>query len=161
MTQWGYDDSDNAGQDNNSELDGPKALRDAYKALKAQNDELNQKLTSFLEDQSKAKVSQVFESLGIPGAANLYQGPADPEKAKEWATSMQSVFGTGNQGAPAPVADSQPALTQDQQAQYQRMTEAGQNGTPLGGMEAAQAAVGDATDIAGLIAAFGNATRTA
>lgn len=156
MTNWGYDDSDNGELGNTTEMNGPKALRDAYEALKKQNDDLNSKLTSFLEEQEKSKVSQVFESLGIPGAASVYQGPADPAKAKEWAEQMRSVFGGGNQGGTPPVADSTPApaMDQGQQDQYQRMTEAGQAGVPLGNMDAAFAAVGDAGNVNDLIAAF-------
>ena len=53
---WGYED--NAGQGEN--LDGPKALRDAYSALKKQNEDLNSKLTSFLEREEKQRVATVF-----------------------------------------------------------------------------------------------------
>ena len=49
MTDWGYDENDAQGDlGNSTEAEGPKGLRDAYKSLKQQNDELNQKLTSFL-----------------------------------------------------------------------------------------------------------------
>lgn len=145
---WGYED--NAGQGEN--LDGPKALRDAYAALKKQNEELNGKLTSFLEDQRRAKMASVFESLGVPGAAQVYQGDADPEKAKAWVESMRGVFGNGSaQGDPAPAA---PAFTQDQQAALQQMTQAGSDGVPMGNFEAASAAVGQANSIDELIAGF-------
>lgn len=145
---WGYED--NAGQGEN--LDGPKALRDAYAALKKQNEELNGKLTSFLEDQQKQKLASVFESLGVPGAAQVYQGDADPEKAKAWVESMRGVFGNGSaQGDPAPAA---PAFTQDQQAALQQMTQAGSDGVPMGNFEAASAAVGQANSIDELIAGF-------
>jgi hypothetical protein len=46
------------------------------------------------------------------------------------------------------------------QAQFERMTAAGQEGTPVGNFEAAHAAVNDATDLNGLINAFQNGTRT-
>jgi hypothetical protein len=149
---WGYDAND--GQDE-TQMNGPKALRDAYKALKAQNDELNQKLTSFLESQQKSQMATVFSTLGVPGAVDLYQGEPDPEKARAWVDSMRGVFGNGAvQGdTPAPV---QPAVTDDQQAALQRMTEAGQHGTPMGNVEAAQSGVNSATDMQSLIAAFAN-----
>src|SRR6478609_7400078 len=92
MTEWGYENNEQNTQAGNN-LDGPKALRDAYDAMKKQNDELTQKLTSFLEDQNKQKMATVFESLGVPGAVSVYQGDADPEKARQWVESMQSVFG--------------------------------------------------------------------
>lgn len=163
MTNWGYDDSDAMDLGNDTELSGPKALRDAYAAMKKQNDELNQKLTSFLEEQSKQKMATVFESLGVPGAQAAYQGPNDPQKAKEWVESMRSVFGGGNPGQNPAVAEQQeqaPVVTGDAAAQYQRMTEAGQHGTPITTTEAAFQAVGNATDINDLIAQFQNATRT-
>src|SRR5437899_7720923 len=163
MTNWGFEeDNDNAQAGNHSELNGPKGLRDAYEKQKQQIDALTQKVTAFVEREEKQQLSKVFESLGIPGAAAVYQGPADPEKAKEWATSMQSVFGTSNQGGTPPVADStpaEPALPASMQAQFQRMTEAGQSGTPTGNMDAAAASIGDASSPADLIAAFDRLNR--
>jgi hypothetical protein len=162
MTNWGFDGdgNDDGSLGNNTELDGPKGLRDAYAALKKQNEDLNSKLTSFLEDQTKAKVQTVFENLGIPGAASVYQGPADPKAAEEWAKSMQQVFG-GQGGAP-PVVEEQnvaPTLPASMQAQFERMTEAGQGGTPTGNLDAANAAIGDASSNADIIAAFERLSR--
>lgn len=130
--QWGYENTDNnASQGEN--LDGPKALRDAYKALKAQNEELNTTLTSFINEQKQQKLAGVFESLGVPEAAKVYSGDADPEKAKAWVESMRGVFGGGN-----PTQGTQPQGIDPAQAeQLQRMTEAGQNGTPMGNFEIA------------------------
>lgn len=164
MTNWGFDNDEynTDGQGNDSELNGPKALRDAYSAMKKQNEELNAKLTSFLEDQQRQKMAVVFESLGVPGAQSAYQGPADPEKAKEWVNSMKSLFG-GNQGGTPAVTDNQPAaaptLPASMQAQFERFTEAGQNGTPAGSFEAAQGAVGDASSTQDIIAAFDRMNR--
>lgn len=149
---WGYE-SENLDE---SQMNGPKALRDAYKALKQQNDELNSKLTSFLESQQKQQMSTVFTTLGVPGAADLYQGEPDPEKAKAWVDTMRGVFGSGTaQGEVAPVS-SPPAITDDQQAALQRMTEAGQSGVPMGNIDAAQAGVNGAGNLQELIAAFQN-----
>lgn len=147
---WGNDNDNTQGGEN---LDGPGPLRDAYKALKKQNEDLNEKLTSFLDREAKREVASVFESLGAPGAATVYQGPPDPEKAREWFTTMQSVFGNGSaQGnAPTPAA---PAFTQDQQAALQAVTQAGHEGVPMGNFEAAAAAVGQANSIEELIAGF-------
>lgn len=159
MTQWGYDDNDNAGQDNTTELDGPKALREAYAALKKQNEEVTAMVSELLAEKKSAQTREVFESLGIPEAARSL-APTDPAEAKKWAETLKAAFsGSGEQGGTPPVADSQPALAPDAQAQYQRMTEAGQQGTPLGGMDAAFAAVGDANSTNDLIAAFKRATQ--
>lgn len=157
MSNWGYENSDGIeGQGNNTEGNGPKALRDAYDNLKRQNDELNQKLTSFLEEQATAKMATVFESLGVPGAQAAYQGPNDPQKAREWVESMRSVFGGGQPQQAATEQPTQPTLPPSMQAQYERFTQAGQNGAPVGNVEAAQAAVNDATDLQGLLNAFQN-----
>jgi hypothetical protein len=153
---WGYESNESQTGNN---LDGPKALRDAYDKLKLQNESLNEKLTSFLEDQQKQKLAGVFESLGVPGAATVYQGDADPEKAKAWVESMRGVFGSGSaQGnTPTPAA---PAFTQDQQAALQAVTQAGFDGVPMGNFEAAAAAVGQANSIEELIAGFQKGSGT-
>lgn len=163
MTNWGFDEDDNDSNGlGNDELNGPKALRDYVKKLQAQNEDLNSKLTSFLEDQAKSKLTSVFENLGIPDAAKVYQGPADPKAAEEWAKSMQQVFGSNTQGGTPPVAGeaaAEPVLPASMQSQFQRMTEAGQNGTPTGNMEAAQASIGNASTNADIIAAFERMNR--
>lgn len=156
MTNWGYDDNGANDLGNTTEGNGPKALREAYDAMKKQNDELNQKLTSFLEEQTASKMATVFESLGVPGAQAAYQGPNDPQKAKEWVESMRSVFGGGQPQQAAETQPVQPTLPPSMQNQFERMTQAGSDGAPLGNMEAAQAALNDATDIQGLINSFKN-----
>lgn len=160
MTNWGYEGNDGANQGNNTEPNGPKALRDAYEAMKKQNDDLNQKLTSFLEEQRAEKMATVFESLGVPGAASLYQGPADPAKAKEWVDTMRSTFGGTQGGTPPVVEQVAPALPDSMRAQFERMTEAGQAGTPVGGFEAAQASINDASTSADIIATFQRMNHT-
>ena len=153
MSEWGFENNENAGQ-GNTEGNGPKALRDAYEAMKKQNDELTAKLTSFLEDQQKQKMATVFESLGVPGAQSVYQGEADPEKAKAWVESMRGVFGNGQPPAVESQQATEPKLPQSMQAQFERLSQAGSDGHPLGNVEAAQAAVNDATDLQGLISSF-------
>lgn len=161
MTDWGYNDDSANGNQGNTEPNGPKALREAYEAMKKQNDELSQKLTSFLEDQQKQKMASVFETLGVPGAATAYQGPADPKAAEEWVTSMKSIFG-GNQGN-APVAENAQTeqmvppngqIPPSMQAQFERMANAGTDGTPQGNFEAAQSSVNGASSTDDIIAAF-------
>ncbi len=152
MNEWGYDDNDNSQSGEN--FSTPKELRDAYKK---QGEKLDQAL-SFIEEmktrEQKRELSSVFESLGVPQAASVYQGEADPEKAKAWVESMRGVFG----GTPAAQAAEpvQSAVSDDQQAALQRMTEAGQSGTPMGSFEAAQAGVGGADDLSSLLAAMKN-----
>lgn len=154
MSEWGFENNDGANLGNNSDANGPKALRDAYEAMKKQNEELSNQLTSFLEEQRQQKMATVFESLGVPGAQSVYQGPADPEKAKAWVESMRGVFG----GAAPQAADQsiEPKLPESMQAQFQRMSQAGADGQALGNVEAAQAAVNDANSVEALINSFKN-----
>ncbi len=154
MTNWGYENNDDNTQAGNTP-DGPKALRDAYDALKKQNEDLNSKLTSFLESQAKQQKASMFEALGVPGAADLYTGEADPEKAKAWIQSMQSVFGNAG-GNPAPVVNSEPALSDAQKHQMQMMSQAGQGEAALGSFEAAQTGIGGANSIDDLLVAMKN-----
>jgi hypothetical protein len=156
MTNWGYENNDDTQAGNNTELNGPKALRDAYEAQKKTIDELSAKLTSFLEREEKSKMATVFESLGVPQAAQVYNGPADPDKAKEWIESMKAVFGSPAQPQQGAAAEATPTLPPSMQAQFERMTQAGSDGAPLGNVEAAHAAVNDATDVQGLINSFKN-----
>jgi len=157
MTNWGFDDNGNASElGNDTELNGPKPLRDAYLAQKKTIDDLSEKLTSFLEREEKSKMATVFEALGVPGAQNVYSGPADPEKAKEWVDTMRSVFTNGQPQQAAETVATPPALPASMQAQFERLNGAGNDGTPVGNVEAAQAAVNDATDLKGLINSFTN-----
>jgi hypothetical protein len=156
MSNWGYENNEANGLGESTEANGPKALRDAYEAMKRQNEELNQKLTSFLEEQATAKMATVFESLGVPGAQSVYTGPNDPQKAKEWVETMRSTFGGGQPQRAANEVATPPTLPPSMQAQFEQLTQAGSQGTPVGNVEAAQAAVNDATDIQGLISSFQN-----
>lgn len=154
MSNWGYEDD--ASDLGNTEANGPKALRDAYEAMKKQNDELSSQLTSFLEEQRAQKMATVFESLGVPGAQAAYTGPNDPQKAAEWVESMKQVFGGGQPQQAAEVQPITPTLPPSMQAQYERLSQAGSEGIPVGNVEAAQAAVNDANDPQALINAFRN-----
>lgn len=154
MSEWGNENDGAYGLGNNSDANGPKALRDAYEAMKKQNEELSNQLTSFLEEQRTAKMAQVFESLGVPGAQTVYQGPADPEKAKAWVESMRGVFG----GAAPQAAEqsTQPKLPESMQTQFERLSQAGAGQEALGNVEAAHAAINDANDVQALINSFKN-----
>lgn len=155
MSNWGFEDENgNAGQGNDTAQNGPKALRDAYEKQKATIESLEQKVATFIAREEKRQMASVFEALGVPGAQTVYQGEADPEKAKEWVESMKSVFGgAAPQAAEQPAA---PTLPPSMQAQFERLSQAGNDGQALGNVEAAQAAVNDATSIEGLKAAFRN-----
>uniref|UniRef100_A0AAU7GWX8 Scaffolding protein n=1 Tax=Streptomyces phage Abafar TaxID=3158855 RepID=A0AAU7GWX8_9CAUD len=159
MSNWGIEDANDLGGNNDNT--GPKALRDAYDALKQQNKELQDGLAAVQTQLRNQTVGAALSELGIPAAAaEQYKGEADPAKVREWAASMQTLFGGGQAVTPGSTptpTDQQQApegLAPDLQQQMQRMTEAGQQGAPLGNTEAAAARIGDATDIAGLISAW-------
>lgn len=159
MSNWGFDDNGNATDlGNSNEANGPKALRDAYEKQKATIDSLEAKVTAFIEAEERRQMATVFESLGVPGAQTVYQGPADPQKAKEWVDTMKATFGGGQPQQAAEQVPAPPTLPASMQAQFERLNQAGSEGTPMGNVEAAQAAVNDANDIQGLIASFQNMT---
>lgn len=149
---WGYDD--NSESANNTVAETPAALRDAYKALKKQNEDLISALASDRAERAKEKVSSVFSELGVPDAAKLYQGEPDPEKARAWAESMRAAFGSGNAQVATPdVVPTPPVLDDQVQQQYQQMASAGTDGTPLNSFEAAGLAMNNATTVEELIRA--------
>lgn len=147
---WGYQNDDNEGQSNDNENQGPKALREAYKAQGELLKQMKAQMDADRLERQQEKLAATFESQGVPGALAHYKGEADPTKAAEWIATMKATFGTGapTGGNPETIA---PALNADQQSQLQRMTEAGQDGVPMGGLEAAQAAIGNAETIQDLI----------
>lgn len=155
MSNWGIEDDSNLAGDN--ALPGPKALRDAYEAQKQKTKELEDSLASIQRELTQQKVSSTLSELGIPAAAaEQYKGEATPEKVREWATSMQNIFGGGSgiPNTPTPVDAQAATLQGDTAQQFQRMNEAGQQGTPLGSQEMLQANINDATDIQSLLAAW-------
>jgi len=154
---WGYDDNE---QNQPGHNDGPKALRDAYDAQKKANQEIMAELAAIRQERATEKLSSVFSELGVPDAAKLYTGDADPEKARAWAESMRAAFGSGNaqQATPADVP-TPPALDAQAQQQYQQMASAGADGNPVTSMEAASASVSAAGNLQELMAAMNAAQR--
>lgn len=155
MSNWGIEDDSNlAGTNENT---GPKALRDAYDALKKQNQELQSGLATVQQQLQTQQVQSTLSELGIPAAAaEQYKGEANPEKVREWATTMQSIFGGGSGTPNTPTPSAPPVIPDDQQARFQALNEAGTQGTPLGNAEAAAGRIADATDLQGLLAAWQN-----
>lgn len=160
--QWdfGTDMNDNGGAQDNT----PKGLRTWAESVQKKNNELSTMVAEMQKQLAETRISSVFEDLGVPrSAAALYKGDADPEAIKSWVTNVRSAFGIGNQeGAPAsndglpPVPQNTQGLTPEQMAQYQQVTNAGENGRPSSGMEDSQRAVNQAGNVQDLIAAFQN-----
>lgn len=156
MTNWGYNDENELNQPENQNSGG--GLRQFAESVQAQNAELKKMIEDMQREREQEKLADTFRNLGVPGAEAVYNG--DPKKAEEWVNSMKSVFGGAQSNTSENTVQPQtPAIPQEQQQQYQQFTEAGQHGTPMGNMEAAQAAVNSATDINSLIQAFQNGMR--
>lgn len=155
MSNWGIEDANDLGGNNDNS--GPKALRDAYDALKSQNQELQNGLAAVQKQLRDQSVGVTLSELGIPAAAaEQYKGEADPTKIREWATQMQSLFGGGQAVTPGstPPVETPQGIDPSVAQQLQQMQEAGQQGQPLGNFEAAAGRLNDATDINGLISAW-------
>lgn len=155
MSNWGIEDANDLGGNNDNS--GPKALRDAYDALKSQNQELQNGLAAVQKQLRDQSVGVTLSELGIPAAAaEQYKGEADPAKIREWATQMQSLFGGGQAVTPGstPPVETPQGIDPSVAQQLQQMQEAGQQGQPLGNFEAAAGRLNDATDINGLISAW-------
>lgn len=147
---WGYTDET---ADQNAQLNnGPKPLRDAYEAQKKANDDLMKRLAALEAQNAKNAAADLIEAQGVQrSAAKHYNGDADPEKVTAWVNDLRNAFGV------APTEQSQtiePVLDASQKDQYQRMTQAGSAGTPVGNYEAAMQGLNDATSRAELIAAM-------
>lgn len=140
--------------ENEVQLDGPRALREAYEAQKRQNKELQEGLAAIRNELRQQKLSSVFNDLGVPQASSLYSGDADPDKAREWVESMKSVFGGANAPSQPTAQPAAPVLSNEQQNRYQQISAAGSDGQPIGNMDAAALSMGNANNIQDLINAF-------
>jgi hypothetical protein len=162
--QWnfGTDMNDDGGAQDNT----PKGLRTWAESVQKKNNELAGVVAEMQKQLAEARVSSVFEDLGVPrSAAALYKGDSDPEAIKSWVTNVRSAFGIGDQtstngstlgdGLP-PVQVNVPGLTPEQMAQYANVTNAGGDGRPSSGMEDAQRSINQAGSVSDLIAAFQN-----
>lgn len=157
---WGFDDANDANPANVNENTGGGGLRQFAESVKAENEKLKNQLAAIQSDLNRQKVESTLATLGIPAeAASQYRGELEPEKVREWATTMQSIFGGAPQGGPAPIPVGQqqaqePALPASMQSQYQRMNEAGASTAGVGNSEALQAKINDATNIQDLLGAW-------
>lgn len=157
MTNWGFDDSQTGDQGNNN-FDTPGGLRQFAEKTQQENKALKDQLAEIQRTLQVQSVQSVFNDLGVPGAAALYQGDADPAKIKSWVDDQRKIFGGNTQGTPdtTPPVDVRPAesLPPMLQQQMEAFNQAGQQGSPLGTVEQAHANVNDATDLQGLINAM-------
>lgn len=136
MSDWGYDDNDDNTQAGEN-LDGPKALREAYKKQGEKLDKALEYIEKMEARDREKSLTSTFESLGVPGAASVYQGDPDPEKAKAWVQSMQSVFGGTVAHATDNSQSAQPTLAPETQSAFQAFNTAGTDAEVMTRYEAA------------------------
>ena len=146
---WGYtDETDQQSAELNN---GPKPLRDALKAQKQANDELMKRLAALEAQNARNAAADLIESHGVQrSAAKYYSGDADPEKVTAWVSDLRNAFGV----AAEQTQTTEPVLDASKIDQYQRMTQAGSAGTPVGNYEAAMQGLNDASSRAELLAAM-------
>lgn len=164
MSNWGIqDDVYDGNPASNNEGTGGGGLRQFAEAQQAENKALKDQLAQIQGELNRQKVESTLSQLGIPAeAASQYRGETEPEKVREWATTMQSIFGgvQPQQAAPAtysapiqpvtPVAPA-PALPQSMQDQFARMSEAGASTQGVGNADALAGRISEANNIQDLI----------
>lgn len=159
MSNWGFDDANDANPANTNEGNGGGGLRQFAESVKAENEKLKNQLAAIQNDLNRQKVESTLATLGLPAeAASQYRGELEPEKVREWATTMQSIFGGASQSSAAPnhvdAAPQEPAMPASMQNQFQRMNEAGASLQGVGNEEALQSRINDANSIQDLLGAW-------
>jgi hypothetical protein len=155
--------TDMFGNDDTNPFEGNpnNGLRSWAENVQKQNQELQKALADVQGQLKQTTVSSVLDELGVPkAAASLYRGDADPEAIKSWVTDIKSAFGIqgeqNQQGTGEPVVPAAPVLTQEQQLQYQQLSQAGSEGRQSTGIEDVQRGINQATNVQELIAQFQN-----
>jgi hypothetical protein len=159
MSNWGFDDVNDGNPASNNENTGGGGLRQFAETVQSENKALKEQLATIQERLNRQEVESTLSQLGIPAAAaSQYRGERDPEKVREWATQMQSIFGGVPQTqTPNPVEQVQavePVLPASMADQFQRMNEAGASGQGVGNADALQARINDANSIQDLLGAW-------
>jgi crotonobetainyl-CoA:carnitine CoA-transferase CaiB-like acyl-CoA transferase len=163
MSNWGFDDANDGNPASNNEQPGGGGLRQFAENQQAENKALKDQLAAIQAELSRQKVESTLSQLGIPAeAASQYRGENDPEKVREWATTMQSIFGGAQPQQAAPVTTSgpvtpmapAPTLPDSMAQQFQRMSEAGASGQGVGNADALAHKIADANSIQDLIGAW-------
>jgi len=97
MTEWDNDED----FQNEHESDGPLPVREALKAEKRRNKEMEDRLNALSSQLTQLTVKETVRDLGFnPALVEKVPPGLDAEGAKSWLTEMSSLFG----GATAPEA---------------------------------------------------------
>jgi len=144
-----WDITGEIGDDNVS--DGPKPLRDAYKAQKAKVDELTARLAKLEAESNRNTAADLIEAAGAKRSlAKHYTGDPDPDKISSWLNDFRDALGV----AQSQPADAAPSLATETQAQYEKMNQQGTGSGTTGNLEAAAGDLSGANSTADLIAAL-------
>jgi hypothetical protein len=125
---------------------GPKALRDAYEAQKAEAAQLKKDLAALNAKVRSQEVTQKLTSRGMPEKAiGLFPKDVDPtdEMVSKWVEEYGSLFAPGaSQEAPStetpadPPSQETPKVDADQFKQMQQVTSGGATGSSKQDFEA-------------------------
>jgi hypothetical protein len=118
---------------------GPKALRDAYEAQKAEAAQLKKDLAALNAKVRSQEVTQKLTSRGMPEKAiGLFPKDVDPtdEMVSKWVEEYGSLFSTGvsqetpseEKPADAPSQETPTKVDADQFKQMQQVTSGGTSG---------------------------------
>lgn len=128
--------------------DGPKPLRDAYKAQKEANQKLMERLEKLEAVNNRNAAADLIEAAGAKRTlAKHYTGDPDPDKISSWLNDIRDSLGVAPQ-----AAQTDTSLATETQAQYEKMNQQGATGTVMGNMDAASADMSTANSTQDLIA---------
>jgi len=139
------------GEIEESVSDGPKPLRDAYKAQKEANQKLLERLEKLEAVNNRNTAADLIEAAGAKRTlAKHYSGDPDPDKISSWLNDFRDALGV----AQSQPANADPSLTSETQAQYEKMNQQGAGSGTVGNVEAAAGDLSGANSTADLIAAL-------
>lgn len=138
-----YDTTDPQPQGNNT----IKTLRDLHDADSKRIKALEEQLNGLQKEAAQSKVAEALASHGIPAkAAKLYSGDPDPAAVAAWAEENRDLFGSVGTNPTEHIDDGPsitpaPTMSQQEQADYQRVIDAGVDGVKPGHYNDAMAAL--------------------
>jgi hypothetical protein len=128
-----------------------KALKDAYRAQKDQNQKLMERLEALEAVNRRNTAADLIEAAGAKRSlAKHYTGDADPDKVNTWLNDFRDALGV----APSQTETTGTSLATETQAQYEKMNQQGSGAATVGNLEAIAGDLSGANSTADLIAAL-------
>lgn len=146
-----WDISGNDGEETEQQFgNANKALKDAYKAQKDQNQKLMERLEALEAVNRRNTAADLIEQAGAKRSlAKHYSGDADPEKVNAWLNDFRDALGVAPQ-----TSQTGTSLATETQAQYEKMNQQGVGAVTAGNFEAAASDVSAAGNLDDLIASM-------